>query len=324
MIGTGKNSEIFRGIVKFVPVQMMDNFASQKGSSESMSHNMAMLKDTSTVQGNNPISLSGNSSFPVSRFSTEIGITIADESLVMATAKSFANNRRFATNRADIRLGMFLEFASFGVFNNAVHLPSFLTNIPQIKTVIKKDAGKNGVNSGEALTDGAEGNPEPSRGYTYGRCNDYRRGKAPLITGMSAPPERDDIVYSSWKQEVSRYVTDKDGVGVTKPAAITTSCGLAGAGVVAETIAAGAYGLIQVYGLHTAALCRATTGGSITLTHGTPLSLGLTASFALEPIVTSYASTAVIKRYFPVAFAISRYTTRNVTGTAKYVFVKAL
>ena len=120
------------------------------------------------------------------------------------------------------------------------------------------------------------------------------------------------------------YVTDIDGVGVTKPAAITVSGGLAAAGIVAETIAAGAYGLVQVYGLHTAALCRATTGGSITMTHGSPLALGLEASFALAPIVTSYASTALIKRYFPCAFAMARYTTRNVTGTAKAVFIKAL
>jgi hypothetical protein len=120
------------------------------------------------------------------------------------------------------------------------------------------------------------------------------------------------------------YVTDKDGVGVTKPAAITVSCGCAAAGIVAETIAAGAYGLVQVYGYHSAALCRATTGGSITLTHGTPLAIGLEASFALAPLATGYASTVVVKRYFPCAFALDRYTTRNVTGTAKAVFIKAL
>jgi hypothetical protein len=120
------------------------------------------------------------------------------------------------------------------------------------------------------------------------------------------------------------YVTDKDGVGVTKPAAISVSCGFAAAGIVAETIAAGAYGLCQVYGYHSATLCRATTGAAIALSHGTPLSIGLEASFALAPLATGYASTAVVKRYFPVAFALDRYTTRNVTGTAKAVFIKAL
>jgi hypothetical protein len=120
------------------------------------------------------------------------------------------------------------------------------------------------------------------------------------------------------------YVTDKDGVGVTKPPAITTSCGFAAAGVVAETIAAGAYGLIQVYGLHSAALCRSTTGGSITVTHGTPLGIGLEASFALAAMATGYASTVVVKRYFPVAFSLGHITTRTVTGTATAVFIKAL
>lgn len=152
------------------------------------------------------------------------------------------------------------------------------------------------------------------------------------ITGP-ATPERIFIVAKNSYSTASLtngqavmwdYVTDKDGVGVTKPAALTVSCGLAGAGVVSETIAAGSYGLIQVYGYHSATLCRATTGGSVTLTHGTPLALGLEASFALAPLVTGYASTAVVKRYYPVAFALDRYTTRNVTGTAKAVFIKAL
>jgi hypothetical protein len=120
------------------------------------------------------------------------------------------------------------------------------------------------------------------------------------------------------------YVTDKDGVGVTKPAAITVSCGFAAAGVIAETIAAGGYGLLQVYGLHSAALCRPSTGGSIPMTHGVPMGIGLEASFALAPMATGYASTVVVKRYFPFAFSMDHYTTRTVTGVAKAIFIKAL
>jgi hypothetical protein len=37
------------------------------------------------------------------------------------------------------------------------------------------------------LTGMADGNPEPSRRYTAGRCRDYLRASAPLITGMSVP-----------------------------------------------------------------------------------------------------------------------------------------
>lgn len=38
----------------------------------------------------------------------------------------------------------------------------------------------------EPLTDNAEGNQQPSRGYTHGRFRDYRRGQVLLITGFSA------------------------------------------------------------------------------------------------------------------------------------------
>lgn len=59
------------------------------------------------------------------------------------------------------------------------------------------------------------------------------------------------------------FITDCDGVGVDKPSAIATNGGAAFAGVVVETIAAGSYGLIQVYGYHSAVICRtisSTTG----------------------------------------------------------------
>jgi hypothetical protein len=41
------------------------------------------------------------------------------------------------------------------------------------------------------------GNPEPSRRYTAGRCRDYRRGIAPLMTGKSAHGETQEIVRHS-------------------------------------------------------------------------------------------------------------------------------
>jgi hypothetical protein len=120
------------------------------------------------------------------------------------------------------------------------------------------------------------------------------------------------------------YVTDRDGVGVTKPAASTVSCGFAAAGVVAETIAAGAYGLVQVYGYHSAVLQRATTGAALKTTHGTPMTLSLVANFSLEPMVTGYASTVVIKNQFPMAFSLGRVTTRTVTGVALAAFIRCL
>ncbi|MGW8179693.1 MAG: hypothetical protein ACWGQW_13175 [bacterium] len=57
------------------------------------------------------------------------------------------------------------------------------------------------------------------------------------------------------------YSTDKDGVGMEKPAAAgVNGIGyMAIAGVAAETIASGAYGLVQVWGYHSAIRLRQNT-----------------------------------------------------------------
>jgi hypothetical protein len=61
----------------------------------------------------------------------------------------------------------------------------------------------------ETLPGSAGGNPEPSQGYTLGRCNDYRRGLVLLITGQSARPERDEIVCAHSNVETTRPYTLK-------------------------------------------------------------------------------------------------------------------
>src|SRR5574343_403331 len=66
------------------------------------------------------------------------------------------------------------------------------------------------------------------------------------------------------------YATDADGVSVTKPAAQN---GIAVAGVAVQTIAAGAYGLVQVYGYHSAVRVRTVTGGSPAVAAGVPLAM---------------------------------------------------
>ncbi len=110
------------------------------------------------------------------------------------------------------------------------------------------------------------------------------------------------------------YATDADGVSVTKPAA---GSGVAVAGVAAETIEAGAYGLIQVYGYHSAVRVRTLTGGSPAGAAGVPLCMS-SAIFALETMKT--ASTVVLK--FPAGFLLAAqasYTTKAVAA-----FIKAL
>jgi hypothetical protein len=64
-----------------------------------------------------------------------------------------------------------------------------------------------GMNSGKPSGVGFHGNPEPSRRYTGGRCRDYLRARAPLITGWSVPHPHararcagEEIVHSRWKR----------------------------------------------------------------------------------------------------------------------------
>ena len=80
------------------------------------------------------------------------------------------------------------------------------------------------------------------------------------------------------------YSTDKDGVGMEKPAAKgATGLGRVSiAGVVAESIAASAYGLVQVYGYHSAVRVTSATTGSGSVIPGTALVGCKTAWYALE------------------------------------------
>ncbi len=88
------------------------------------------------------------------------------------------------------------------------------------------------------------------------------------------------------------WTTDIDGVGVTLATATeNVSAGQDVAGVAAETIAAGDYGLLQVYGYHSAVLCRTMTStghvyheSRAAIAKGTPLVGGITAAFTLEGI----------------------------------------
>src|SRR5262245_22000302 len=64
------------------------------------------------------------------------------------------------------------------------------------------------------------------------------------------------------------FGNDKDGLGVTRPTARATNAGMGAAGIVAESIAAGSYGLVQVYGYHSAVRARTVTGGTPAMAAG--------------------------------------------------------
>src|SRR5512139_306131 len=73
------------------------------------------------------------------------------------------------------------------------------------------------------------------------------------------------------------YTTDADGVAVTIPRARATSSGAAVAGVIAETIAHGNYGLCQVWGYCASARIRNESGG-VGMGAGAPLAINAAGS----------------------------------------------
>jgi len=119
------------------------------------------------------------------------------------------------------------------------------------------------------------------------------------------------------------YVTDADGVAVTLAVSgAAKHGGLCGAGIVSETIAVGAYGLIQVYGYHAAARVRSITGGAPAVATGIPLGL-VSAVFCLEGLDVSVASSGKGRMQYPIAFSLAA-ATAGFTTTTGSVFIKAL
>lgn len=115
------------------------------------------------------------------------------------------------------------------------------------------------------------------------------------------------------------FATDADGVGVTRPTARATNAGFAAAGVIAETIVAGGYGLMQVYGYHSATRVRTVTGGTPAIVPGRPLVINIAGSlFCLESVST--ASKQIVS--YPMGFSLG--STAGFTTIAKPVFIKAL
>lgn len=122
------------------------------------------------------------------------------------------------------------------------------------------------------------------------------------------------------------YATDADGVGVTKPTDGTGRAGHYGAafaGIAAETIAAADYGLIQVYGYHSAVRVRTHTGGNPAIAAGTGLTC-VDAVFALASYPAAAAATSTITLHNAdwVGFALAAQA--SFTTKAIACFLKAL
>ncbi len=115
------------------------------------------------------------------------------------------------------------------------------------------------------------------------------------------------------------FVTDSDGISVTRPLARATNAGMACAGVAAEAIAVGEYGLIQCWGYHSAVRARTVTGGTPAITKGRPLVVNVAGSvFCLESVATGSVNILT----FPCGFAYG--STAGFTTATIAAHIKAL
>ena len=115
------------------------------------------------------------------------------------------------------------------------------------------------------------------------------------------------------------YTTDVNGVSVTIARARATSAGAAIAGVVAESIALNAYGMIQVFGYCASARVRNISLGTPAMAAGAPLAINAAGSvFCLENFDTGSTNVQVV----PCGFAIG--CTSVWTTAVVAVFLKCL
>jgi hypothetical protein len=203
---TLQNFKVGNIVIQLVAILVVNNLVFAEPSAEMQFHNVPVLVNPAAINLDFTVSVADEKfSFTISEFFSGKGITVTHKALMVHTAQAAtADTAVAAIYCADIGLVVFYESSGHIVFNHSAHwLPSIDTcnvygnSIQLIVMGVNRDDGANRVNSGELPPGGAEDNPEPSQKYTSGRCNDYRRGLVPLITGLSARLERDDIVYSS-------------------------------------------------------------------------------------------------------------------------------
>ncbi len=130
------------------------------------------------------------------------------------------------------------------------------------------------------------------------------------------------VVKNGWSsaaltngQAVCWDLGDADGVNVSQSGGANRA--MAFAGIVTETIAAGDYGLIQIYGYHAAVITDHSTGAVVWA--GAPLYANVTAFHVVGPAVASAATAGVGCNTIgaPCAVALTAHDTFGTTAAIK-------
>ncbi len=131
--------------------------------------------------------------------------------------------------------------------------------------------------------------------------------------------------FSNGQAAMWDYTAEADGVSFTKPEAsakATSHYGATFAGIAAESIAVGSYGLIQVYGYHSAVRVRSVTGEA-----GGAAGHALALQSAVFCLETVHGEMAAISTETQIAFKMAGFMLASntlFTTSAIACFVKAL
>ena len=215
MITVRQKRKIANLIVGLIAINVMYVLSCGKLSSQASLHHYAMLKNDLTVNCDLPVSITSNPTLSIGVLEPLEGVAVSDQSLIVDTAIPATTGASFASlDLAEIGFEVLDETSSILILDHAVHNLSPSPKVSLISMGCKRNGGKHRVNCWKPLrADNATtqpetanvkarkivglGNQQPSLGYILGRFNDYRRGLVPLITGFSARPEREDIVYTA-------------------------------------------------------------------------------------------------------------------------------
>ena len=117
-------------------------------------------------------------------------------------------------------------------------------------------------------------------------------------------------------QAVQWDMSAADGVTIDVPGAAFKRMA-AFAGIICETIVNGAYGLMQVYGYHSAVIVDSST--TVDIYTGAPLFMSVAGVYLEGPYLASGTTDELYVEHRPVACALEGYGSVATTGTIKAV-----
>ena len=113
-------------------------------------------------------------------------------------------------------------------------------------------------------------------------------------------------------------VTDRDGVGVDKPAGKLLN---KVAGVCMQPLAAGEYGVFQIFGICTVAKAKGSTQtNTLALTAGSPLAIATSGFYPTRFALTSTAAKAEYSKQGSIGYAMGAATGANYSAATSSVY----